>query len=241
MKADKSRRMLSVFLAAILTIILLAAASEGRAAQISFSAAKIIFEFNSSGPDLGIQVFLDGEPWNEIKVVDPFGRTIVEVETQGRLRGFGLTELFAESHEPNFADMTKEEILDLFPEGKYQFFGKTTDGKSLKATATLTHNIPDGPEILFPQEGDVVRRTNTVIRWNPVTSPAGIKIVSYQIVVDGGNPSRRFDVTVPGTATSVMVPPQFLKAGTEYNFEVLAIEAGGNQTITEGDPFVPQP
>jgi hypothetical protein len=34
-----------------------------------------------------------------------------------------------------------------------------------------------------------------------------------------------------------MVPPQFLEPGKEYKFEVLAIEAGGNQTITEGGPF----
>jgi hypothetical protein len=30
------------------------------------------------------------------------------------------------------------------------------------------------------------------------------------------------------------VPEEFLEDGTEYKFEVLAIEASGNQTITEG-------
>jgi hypothetical protein len=30
------------------------------------------------------------------------------------------------------------------------------------------------------------------------------------------------------------VPAEFLKPGTDYNFEVLAIAEGGNQTITEG-------
>jgi hypothetical protein len=29
------------------------------------------------------------------------------------------------------------------------------------------------------------------------------------------------------------VPAEFLSPGTEYAFEVLAIEEGGNQTITE--------
>jgi hypothetical protein len=32
----------------------------------------------------------------------------------------------------------------------------------------------------------------------------------------------------------VTVPNELLEPGTEYTFEVLAIEEGGNQTITEG-------
>jgi len=86
----------------MVALVLSAAAPEGWAAQIPFSKARIIFEFNSSGPDLGVQVSLDGEPWNEIKIVDPKGRTILEIEAAGRLKNFGLTELFAESNEPNF-------------------------------------------------------------------------------------------------------------------------------------------
>jgi len=40
-------------------------------------------------------------------------------------------------------------------------------------------------------------------------------------------------VHVPGTITSVPVPPEFLEASTKYKLEVLAIEASGNQTISE--------
>jgi hypothetical protein len=43
-------------------------------------------------------------------------------------------------------------------------------------------------------------------------------------------------VTLPATATHVTVPPEFvdsLESG-EHDFEVLAIDASGNQTITEG-------
>ena len=35
------------------------------------------------------------------------------------------------------------------------------------------------------------------------------------------------------------VPPEFLEPGTAYTFEVLAIEAGGNQTITAGSFVTP--
>ena len=207
---------------------------EGWAAQIPFAKAKIIFEFNSTGQDLGIQVSLDGEPWKNIKVVSPNGRILLEVEGKGTLRKFGLTELFVESNEPSFDEVPREDILDLFPAGEYKFFGKTVEGDKLVGTATLTHNIPDGPVIVSPLQGDVVDPNNTVINWNAVTTPLGINIVGYQVIVEGGNPSRTFDVKLPGTATSVTVPPEFLEPGTEYIFEVLAIEIGGNQTITEG-------
>jgi hypothetical protein len=38
---------------------------------------------------------------------------------------------------------------------------------------------------------------------------------------------------VPASVTSVTVPSEFLEEDTEYTFEVLALEEGGNQTISE--------
>ena len=237
-------RTLSVFMVTMVALILSAAAPEAWAAQILFSKAKIIFEFNSSGPDLGIQVSLDGEPWNQITIVDPKGRTILEIEAAGRLKNFGLTELFAESNEPSFEDVSPEDILARFPAGVYKFFGKTVEGDKLVGTATLTHAIPDGPSMVSAH----VMNGSLVINWVApplVSSLTGlqINIVGYQVIVERadndqlGAASRIFDVKLP-TVTHVTVPPEFLEPGKEYKFEVLAIEAGGNQSITEGNPFV---
>ena len=245
MKTHRHIRRLSVFLLAMVALILPAAAPEGWAAPIPFSKAKTIFEFNSSGPDLCIQVSLDGEPWNEITIVDPKGRIILEVEAAGRLSNFGLTELFAESNEPNFEDVPPEDILARFPAGVYKFFGKTVEGDKLVGTATLTHAIPNGPSGLSAG----VINGNRVISWvapPPVSSLTGLKIdiVGYQVIVERadnnqlGAAPRIFDVKLPGAKTSVTVPPEFLESKTQYKFEVLAIEAGGNQSITEGNPFV---
>ena len=236
---------LSVLRLAMVAIILTIAAPESRAAQIQFSKAKIIFEFNSSGPDLGIQVSLDGEPWNEITVVDPNGGAILEIEAAGRLKNFGLTELFAESNEPNFEDVLPKDILARFPAGKYKFFGTTVEGDKLIGTATLTHAIPDGPSNVAAQAGP---GNSVVISWvapSAVSSLTGlpVKIVGYQVIVERadndrlGSAIRIFDVKLPNV-TKVTVPPEFLESGKEYKFEVLAIEAGGNQSITEGEPFV---
>jgi hypothetical protein len=94
---------------------------------------------------------------------------------------------------------------------------------------------------------------NLVISWGAVTkkiegSGAGdLVIVAYEVIVERtdndqlGDALRTFDIKLPATADpiqSVTVPPQFLEPGTEYKFEVLAINKGGNQTITEGGPFV---
>jgi hypothetical protein len=232
-------RTLSVLTVAI-ALILVVAAPEVCAAQIPFSKAKIIFEFNSSGPDLGIQVSLDGEPWQEIKIVDPNGRPILDIEAKGRLKKFGLTELFAESNEPNFEDVPAEDILDRFPAGVYEFFGKTVEGDKLVGTATLTHNIPNGPSnVLATLNGN-----SLVISWSaPMDSLSGQStIVGYQVIVERadndqlGAATRIFDIKLP-PVTGVTVPSQFLEPNTDYKFEVLAIEAGGNQSITEGEPF----
>jgi hypothetical protein len=233
----KQLRRAIIFSAAMAALVLTAAGSPNWAAQIPFSKAKIIFEYNFTARDLGIQISLDGEPWKEIKIVDPNGRTIFEVEGAGSLRNFGLTELFAESNEPNLEEVPKEDILARFPEGSYRFYGTTVEGDRLVGRARLTHNLPDGPEIVSPLEGDVVELNNTVIRWNAVTTPAGIKIAGYQVIVERLDGTRAFDVKLPATATAVTVPPEFLEPSTQYKFEVLAIEAGGNQTISEGGPF----
>jgi hypothetical protein len=173
----------------------------------------------------------------------PNGRKLLNIRSSGSMRKQGLTELFFESSEPSLDEVSLEEFLARFPEGEYEFEGRTIDGVEIEGKATFTHVIPAGPNILSPEEGDVVKPANLVIEWEAVTEKiAGsgeLVIVSYQVIVEGGEPARRFDVTVPAKAMDnhVTVPPEFLQPGTEYSFEILAIEQGGNQTITEGAPF----
>jgi hypothetical protein len=141
--------MLSVFLVAMVFLILSAANTEARANKkgTSFEVARIFFEYNSTDNDLGVHVFVDGEDWRELEIVNPKGRTIFEVEGKGPYRELGLTELFFEGAEPNLDDVPLGELLDLFPEGEYKFIGKVVDGQRITGTAMLSHAIPDGPMV----------------------------------------------------------------------------------------------
>ena len=106
------------------------------------------------------------------------------------------------------------------------------DNEQLESTAVLSHAVPAGPVVSTQAAaGGTIR-----ITWQAVTGPAeiwpgrNIDITGYQVIVGS------FQVTVPASATGATVPAEYyqsLPAGT-HDFEVLAIDEGGNQTITEG-------
>lgn len=201
--------------------------------EIPFAEAKIRIEVNSTDGDAGIQAFLDGEPWDRVAIEAPDGRRILEVRGRRKLGELGMTELFFESNEPSFDELPLDEFLKKFPEGLYEFSGRTVDGEELESCALLTHDIPAGPVLVSPADGSVQDPSNTVIDWDPVTDPPGIQIVEYEVIVEQIDPLRVLSVHVPASVTSLTVPPEFFEAGEDYQFEVLAIEIGGNQTISE--------
>jgi hypothetical protein len=208
------------------------AALSAPAGAAPFEAARIFIEYNSTDNDLGFHVFLDAEDWKSVKIVNPSGATIFQVAGKGPYGkpNLGLSELSFEGAEPTLDDFPLEDLLALFPEGPYTFSGVTADGIQLSATSTFSHAVPDGPSVSTEVDGDTI-----VIRWQPVTGPPPgfpnekIEIVGYQIIVEP------FQVTLPATSTEVTLPREFaetLEPG-RHGFEVLAIDASGNQTITE--------
>jgi hypothetical protein len=216
---------------------------------IELSDASIIIEVNSTDGDAGFQVFLDGDGWRNARVYDSIGRQVLHVSAIGGLKNIGGgTELFIESSEPEYEDLDGMlELIELLPEGEYYFLARTTDNNWATGTAEFTHDVPAGPEILNPigpenEDGCVtgVFVDSTFIEWSPVTTDifgeGGIEIEGYQVIVEADDdeaPHLEFSVTVPAATTMVSVPPEALAEGFAFTFEVLAIEASGNQTITE--------
>lgn len=204
--------------------------------QVPFEAARLIIEFNSTDEDIGVQFFLDVDSWKTVKILNPRGQKIFDAAASANLlRQGGGTELFLESNEPTLDELSLEEFFELFPEGTYRFTGRTPDGDKLIGAAEFTHDIPAGPEIVMPQlpANDECAEDvplPVVIAWNDVTTSIEgepLDVVRYEVIVG----EDIFDVHLEGTM--VTVPAELLEPGTEYEFEVLAIEAGGNQTITE--------
>lgn len=109
------------------------------------------------------------------------------------LRDYGLTELFSESSEPPFSEFPLSEFKALFPAGVYVFDRVQTDGTPMRSVVTLTHNFPDGPQITVPEDDSVVAPDELVVRWNAVSTPAGIQISRYQVLVVDESRNARGD------------------------------------------------
>jgi hypothetical protein len=153
-----------------------------------------------------------------------------------------------ESNEPDFQRMSSPRYC--LPAGVYDFEGTTIEGEELEGEAELTHVLPCGPEVTSPGDGDTLDpNAAVVIAWEAVTNKldttsatgecsdsTDIEIVAYEVIVEleGAEPPQKLDIFLPAGVTSVTVPEQLIVPGGEYKFEVLVIEEGGNQTITEG-------
>jgi hypothetical protein len=211
---------------------------------VGLKAAKLLIEHNATDEDTGFQGFADGDPWNELTITDPDGEVILTVSPEGNLYGFGLTELFFETSEPANDEVPIETVLTRLSEGQYNVSGEIVDADETALAATFSHAIPEGPQLTRPaDEATNVDPTSVTISWDPVIEDidgSAVTIVGYQVIVEvdaepaypQGFAQATFSIYLPATATSVMVPAEFMQADTCYKYEVLAIETSGNQTLS---------
>jgi hypothetical protein len=200
-----------------------------------FEAHDLYIETNATDGDAGLQLFADAEEWRSFELRDPHGKLLVNVKAKGRARRFGLSELFVEASEPAFTEFPFNRFKKRFPQGRYRFRGRMADGRRLVGADTVSHLVPAGPNVTYPTEGAQVDPNGFKVTWELVTSPAGVDIVTYQVIVNQGG--RELSMYLPSTATSATIPGEFLEPGTKAGGEVLARERSGNQTITEIPSF----
>jgi hypothetical protein len=253
---------------AVLSAAALPASADG---ADPFKSTNIHFETNATACDMGIQMSFDTDGISEGSVKDPNGQVVFQFGAVGGPEvTHDVTEGFQERVEPQITDLIKalgcerdpeepeiwlSDLLAAWPEGKYVFRGAGSDA-DYRGYARLSHKVPAGPEILAPEEGDIIPSSqNLTIRWKPVTDPiipelGPVNVVGYHVVIADvskpeplppGKVPAQFDVDLPKWATSLFVPRQFLRANRIYEFEILATEAGGNQTISEGGVFCTAP
>jgi hypothetical protein len=231
-----------IALAAVATAPVTVANAGPTANAIPLEASTMIIEYNASAEDIGVQFFLDSEGWRTVEIFDPSGVEIFSADTSGILtRQGGGTELFLESVEPEIVDLPIRRFFNRFPEGTYKFRARNNAGDLLVGSAEFSHDLPAGPALITPvpaSGAECARRVPlpVVIAWNPVTRSIHgepLNIVGYELIVENDD-DVNFDVKFPANILELTVPNGLLKPGTDYIFEVLAVEEGGNQTITEG-------
>jgi hypothetical protein len=225
-----------------------------------FKFMNIHFETNGSGCDMGIQILFDTDGVTELSIEDPNDEVVFSSQTPaGTEDTHDQTEGFQERVEPPITELEEAlgcdpsedaislgELFAAWTAGRYKFEA-TSGGVDFEGTTRLTHKIPAGPEITAPEDGTVVPHDEPlVIEWNKVTGPilpdlGPVRIVGYHLLLKNVSKESTgplvppaFDVDVPANVTSVVVPAAYFERGQVYEFEVLATDRGGNQTITEG-------
>jgi hypothetical protein len=250
-------------------LALAAAAAPATAAPPKpFKITNIHFETNASACDMGIQMSFDTDGITQGEVEGPFDQPVF---TFGAVPGLenthNVTEMFQERVEPPITDLeialgcepregaiSLAELLGNWPAGWYEFDGENGN-QEFEGRARLSHKVPAGPEILAPAEGAIVAHdANLLIRWKKVTGPilpylGPVEVVGYHVVVADvtepvlapGKTKTVLDADLSRGESTFLVPKQYLEPGRIYEFEVLATEKGGNQTITEGGLFCTPP
>lgn len=211
--------------------------------------AKLNIEHNATDKDTGFQGFVDSEGWKSLTFSGPRGK-VLSITGLGKLGELGLTELFFESVEPENVDVSIKDMLAMLPEGNYQIKGPGIEnGESTgmtSGTAWLTHDIPAGATLLLPIEKSIVpTNVDLLMDWAPVTKTITGKatnIIAYQLIVEKiQDPHQHMigkinslSMYLPPSVTQMRVPKEFLLPGVDYDWEVLAIEESGNQTLSSG-------
>jgi hypothetical protein len=201
--------------------------------EIPFEEAKLFFELNDTDGDLGIHALIDGEPWMRLEIEDPNERRMLLVWVDGRLRRQGLTEVFFESAEPPFDELSPKKFFHRFPAGKYEIEGTTLDGRELESIVELTHVMPAPAGEIFVSGTEVVLESvdcddettipqigagPVVIAWAPVTMshpdpqgggagvqpPVPITIKNYEVVVEAQRQLNGEEFT---SVLSLILPP----------------------------------
>lgn len=220
--------------------------------EIPLDEANVFFELNNTDGDLGIHALIDGEPWRSLTIETPDGRENLKITLRGRMRQQGLTELFFESAEPTFDELSPEEFFARFPEGIYEIEGISIEGEELEGEAEVTHLMPAPAGNLsvngmaVPEDCDAGPVPSVsepfMVDWDPVTHShpdlgrknEPITVVRYELVLEREEPTElKYSVVLPPGVTELTIPSGLAASGEEWKIEVLVREESGNQTAVE--------
>jgi hypothetical protein len=214
----------------------------------SFTQAELFLELNDTDGDLGLHASLDAGGWTSLEIEGPRGvGPLLSITTHRGLRQQGMTQLDFESTEPPFDELSPDEFLERFPEGRYAIEARALDGSAMRGVARVSHVLaaPPGnillstvpaaascdepPPLVVPP---VVIRWDAVTRSHPDLGRSGpVSISRYEVIVEGEGFS--WSVELPPLVTEIEVPAGIISLGTDFKFEIVARTTAGNNTAVE--------
>ena len=228
----------------------------GLAQELPFSEAQLYFELNDTDGDLGFHGLIDGDAWKSLTIENPSEQELMSVWVRNNLRKQGLTEIFFESDEPSFDELSPAQFFARFPAGIYEVEGITLDNEELEAEIRISHVMPGRPGGIkingqnsaanCDAELPVVSEP-VVLDWNAVTKShptigtpnVNVTVLSYEVIGEiereGQNPEVLVTATVlPRNVTLFEFPESFTNlADGEMKFEIVTKLTNGNQTAVE--------
>jgi hypothetical protein len=191
-----------------------------------FPVARVRFEQNATDADVEVvfEVTALGDGLARLTVVSPDGRTTVDFHAPDAST-LGIRQFVFESPEPSDVAGLKA----AYPEGVYEFTGKSASGASLRGKATLSHELPATTSLVSPQPGaGDVALNNLKIEWKPVPGIAG-----YIVEIEQDELQVNITAKLPGSAESFAVPGGFLRPGTDYQLGIGTVSDDGNISYIE--------
>ncbi|HEX9706097.1 MAG TPA: hypothetical protein VGA24_00500, partial [Steroidobacteraceae bacterium] len=224
--------------------------------ELEFEEAHLYLELNDTDGDLGIHGLIDGDAWKSLEIEGPNEQLLMNVWIRGNLRKQGMTELFFESDEPNFSELSPAAFLNRFPQGVYEIEGITLEGDELEAEVKLSHVLAGRPgNIKVNGQNSAANCDATLpvvsepvtLDWNAVTqshptigkSGVAVKVQQYEVVGEiereGKIPEVLvFSAILPKTVTKFEFPEDFTAlADGEMKFEIVTKLDNDNQTAVE--------
>ncbi len=182
-------------------------------ATVPFPVASVHLERNATDNDFEVvfEVKGDEEGLAELTVVAPDRRTVVAFKA------------------PDSSTSGIKALKAAYPEGVYEFAGRTFSGAKLVGKSTLSHRLAATATIVKPAPA----AANVPVRALRLAWGAVDGVASYSIGIKQEELNVNLTALLPASSTSFAVPDGFLARGRKYTLAVGAVTREGNITFVE--------
>ena len=231
--------------------------------EIPFEEAQLYFELNHTDGDLGFHGLLDGDAWKSLEIAGPERAdgseepVLMSIWVRNALRRQGMTEIFFESEEPSFDELTPAQFFARFPAGIYEAEAVTLDGEEMESELRVSHVMPGPPGGITINGKNSARNCDAAnlpvvtepvtLDWNPVTKShpsvgtpnVNVTVLSYEVVGEIEREGKKpevlvFSAVLPRNVTEFVFPDSFTAlVEDEMKFEIVTKLTNGNQTAVE--------